>query len=107
MTPEDSGSGTLTVGQAANAFEGLMDTPANSDEQLASEQLTEEQAQEQEAEPQQEEEVVFYNSNSYFVIKSNNNMRASFSFFFFFFRLSFANRSYLILHGKESVCIYI
>lgn len=54
MTPEDSGSGTLTVGQAANAFEGLMDTPANSDEQLAGEQLTEEQAQEQEAEPQQE-----------------------------------------------------
>ena len=58
MTPEGSGSGTLTVGQAANAFEGLMDTPANSDEQLAGEQLTEEQAQEQEAEPQQEEEVV-------------------------------------------------
>ena len=58
MTPEDSGSGTLTVGQAANAFEGLMDTPANSDEQLAGEQLAEEQAQEQEAEPQQEEEVV-------------------------------------------------
>jgi hypothetical protein len=54
MTPEGSGSGTLTVGQAANAFEGLMDTPANSDEQLAGEQLTEEQAQEQEAEPQQE-----------------------------------------------------
>jgi hypothetical protein len=54
MTPEDSGSGTLTVGQAANAFEGLMDTPANSDEQLAGEQLAEEQAQEQEAEPQQE-----------------------------------------------------
>jgi hypothetical protein len=54
MTPENSGSGTLTVGQAANAFEGLMDTPANSDEQLAGEQLTEEQAQEQEAEPQQE-----------------------------------------------------
>jgi hypothetical protein len=57
MTPEDSGSGTLTVGQAANAFEGLMDTPANSDEQLAGEQLAEEQAQEQEAEPQQEEVV--------------------------------------------------
>jgi hypothetical protein len=54
MTPEGSGSGTLTVGQAANAFEGLMDTPANSDEQLAGEQLAEEQAQEQEAEPQQE-----------------------------------------------------
>ena len=62
MTPENSGSGTLTVGQAANAFEGLMDTPANSDEQLAGEQLSEEQAQAQEAEPQQEvnetEEVV-------------------------------------------------
>jgi hypothetical protein len=62
MTPDNSGSGTLTVGQAANAFEGLMDTPANSDEQLAGEQLSEEQAQAQEAEPQQEvnetEEVV-------------------------------------------------
>lgn len=56
MTPEDSGSGTLTVGQAANAFEGLMDTPANSDEQLAGEQLAEEQAQEQTAEPQQDAE---------------------------------------------------
>ena len=32
MTPED-GSGTLTVGQAANAFEGLMNTPANSQEE--------------------------------------------------------------------------
>ena len=62
MTPEDSGSGTLTVGQAANAFEGLMDTPANSAEQLAGEQEAQEQAQAQEAEPQQEveqtEEVV-------------------------------------------------
>ena len=58
MTPEDSGSGTLTVSQAANAFEGLMDTPANSTEQRAGEQEAEEQAQEQEAEPQQEEEVV-------------------------------------------------
>jgi hypothetical protein len=35
MTPEESGSGTLTVSQAANAFEGLMDTPANSSEQRA------------------------------------------------------------------------
>ncbi|CAB4126389.1 hypothetical protein UFOVP89_35 [uncultured Caudovirales phage] len=58
MTPEDSGSGTLTVSQAANAFEGLMDTPANSAEQLAGEQEAQEQAQEQEAEPQQEEEIV-------------------------------------------------
>ena len=54
MTPEDSGSGTLTVGQAANAFESLMDTPANSKEQLAGEQEAQEQAQAQEAEPQQE-----------------------------------------------------
>lgn len=58
MTPEDSGSGTLTVSQAANAFEGLMDTPANSAEQLAGEQEAQEQAQEQEAEPQQAEEIV-------------------------------------------------
>lgn len=58
MTPEESGSGTLTVSQAANAFEGLMDTPANSTEQLAGEQETQEQAQEQEAEPQQEAEQV-------------------------------------------------
>ena len=57
MTPEESGSGTLTVGQAANAFEGLMDTPANSTEQSAGEQETE-QVLEQEAEPQQEDEVV-------------------------------------------------
>lgn len=57
MTPEDSGSGTLTVGQAANAFESLMDTPANSAEQLAGEQEAEQQAQAQEAEPQQEEEI--------------------------------------------------
>jgi hypothetical protein len=35
MTPENSGSGELTVGQAANAYEGLIDTPANSAEQLA------------------------------------------------------------------------
>jgi len=58
MTPEESGSGTLTVSQAANAFEGLMDTPANSTEQLAGEQETQEQAQEQEAESQQEAEQV-------------------------------------------------
>jgi len=57
MTPEDSGSGTLTVSQAANAFEGLMDTPANSTEQRAGEQEAE-QALEQEAEPQQETEQV-------------------------------------------------
>ena len=55
MTPEESGSGTLTVSQAANAFEGLMDTPANSSEQRAGE-LEAEQALEQEAEPQQEEQ---------------------------------------------------
>ena len=57
MTPEESGSGTLTVSQAANAFEGLMDTPANSTEQRAGE-LEAEQALEQEAEPQQEAEQV-------------------------------------------------
>ena len=57
MTPEESGSGTLTVSQAANAFEGLMDTPANSSEQRAGE-LEAEQALEQEAEPQQETEQV-------------------------------------------------
>ena len=57
MTPEDSGSGTLTVSQAANAFEGLMDTPANSTEQRAGE-LEAEQVLEQEAEPQQEAEEV-------------------------------------------------
>jgi hypothetical protein len=55
MTPEDSGSGTLTVSQAANAFEGLMDTPANSSEQRAGEQEAE-QSSEQEAEPQHEEQ---------------------------------------------------
>jgi len=54
MTPENSGSGTLTVGQAANAFEGLMNTPANSTEQLEGEQETE-QVEAQEAEPQTEE----------------------------------------------------
>ena len=54
MTPENSGSGELTVNQAANAFEGLMNTPANSAEQLAGEQETE-QAEAQEAEPQTEE----------------------------------------------------
>jgi hypothetical protein len=57
MTPEESGSGTLTVSQAANAFEGLMDTPANSSEQRAGEQEAE-QVLEQEAEPQQETEQV-------------------------------------------------
>jgi hypothetical protein len=54
MTPENSGSGELTVNQAANAFEGLMNTPANSQEQLAGEQEAE-QAEAQEAEPQTEE----------------------------------------------------
>jgi len=54
MTPENSGSGELTVNQAANAFEGLMSTPANSQEQLAGEQEAE-QAEVQEAEPQTEE----------------------------------------------------
>ncbi len=56
MTPEDSGSGELTVNQAANAFEGLMNTPANSEEQLAGEQQAE-QTEAQEAEPQQEAEA--------------------------------------------------
>ena len=54
MTPED-GSGTLTVGQAANAFEGLMNTPANSQEEsegVAQESL---EAEALEAEPQTEE----------------------------------------------------
>ena len=55
MTPENSGSGTLTVGQAANAFEGLMDTPANLEKQSQGELEAQEQAQAQEAEPQQEE----------------------------------------------------
>ena len=54
MTPENSGSGELTVNQAASAFEGLMNTPANSQEQLAGEQEAE-QAEAQEAEPQTEE----------------------------------------------------
>lgn len=59
MTPESSGSGELTVNQAANAFEGLMNTPANSAEQLAGEQEAE-QPEATEAEPQQEttDEVV-------------------------------------------------
>lgn len=54
MTPENSGSGELTVNQAANAFEGIMNTPANSAEQIAGEQEAE-QAEAQEAEPQTEE----------------------------------------------------
>ena len=61
MTPEQSGSGELTVGQAAQAFEGLMDTPANSKEQSEGE-LQAQEAEAPEAEPQQEveqtEEVV-------------------------------------------------
>lgn len=54
MTPENSGSGELTVNQAANAFEGLMNAPANSQEEFAGEQEAE-QAEVQEAEPQSEE----------------------------------------------------
>ena len=61
MTPEQSGSGELTVGQAAQAFEGLMDTPANSKEQSEGE-LQAQEAEAPEAESQQEveqtEEVV-------------------------------------------------
>lgn len=61
MTPEQSGSGELTVGQAAQAFEGLMDTPANSKEQSEGE-LQAQEAEAQDTEPQQEveqtEEVV-------------------------------------------------
>ena len=54
MTPE-SGSGTLTVGQAANAFEGLMDTPANSKEESEGVELESLEAEALEAEPQTEE----------------------------------------------------
>ena len=53
MTPENSGSGTLTVGQAANAFEGLMNEPANSKEQLEGENQEQENPEDQEAEPQE------------------------------------------------------
>ena len=54
MTPED-GSGTLTVGQAANAFEGLMNTPANSQEESEGVEQESLEAEALEAEPQTEE----------------------------------------------------
>jgi hypothetical protein len=50
MTPED-GSGTLTVNQAANAFESLMDTPANSQEESEGVEQEPVEAEAQEAEP--------------------------------------------------------
>lgn len=53
MTPE-SGSGTLTVGQAANAFESLMDTPANSKEESEGVEQEPVKAEAQEAEPEEE-----------------------------------------------------
>ena len=57
MTPED-GSGTLTVGQAANAFEGLMNTPANSQEESEGVEQESLEAEAPEAEPQEEVEEV-------------------------------------------------
>ena len=54
MTP-DNGSGELTVSTAANAFEGLMNTPANSKEQSDGEVQEQVEAEAQEAEPQAEE----------------------------------------------------
>ena len=57
MTPED-GSGTLTVGQAANAFEGLMNTPANSQEESEGVEQEPVEAEAPEAEPQEEVEEV-------------------------------------------------
>ena len=56
MTPED-GSGTLTVGQAANAFEGLMNTPANSQEESEGVEQESLEAEAPEAEPQEEVEA--------------------------------------------------
>ena len=53
MTPED-GSGTLTVNQAANAFESLMDTPANSKEESEGVEQEPVEAEAQEAEPEEE-----------------------------------------------------
>ena len=53
MTPED-GSGTLTVGQAANAFEGLMNTPANSQEESEGVEQESLEAEAPEAEPEEE-----------------------------------------------------
>lgn len=58
MTPDGSGSGTLTVSQAANAFEGLMD---NNQELNGQPEVVEEQpveAEAQEAEPQEVTEEV-------------------------------------------------
>jgi hypothetical protein len=54
MTP-DNGSGELTVSTAANAFEGLMNTPANSKEESEGEVQEQVEAEAQEAEPQTEE----------------------------------------------------
>ena len=54
MTPEN-GNGELTVSTAANAFEGLMNTPANSKEQSEGEVQEQVEAEAQEAEPQTEE----------------------------------------------------
>jgi len=54
MTPEN-GNGELTVSTAANAFEGLMNTPANSKEQSDGEVQEQVEAEAQEAEPQTEE----------------------------------------------------
>lgn len=58
MTPESSGSGTLTVGQAAQAFEGLMDTPANSKEQSEGELLQAQEADGASENEQPQEEIV-------------------------------------------------
>ena len=54
MTPED-GNGELTVSTAANAFEGLMNTPANSKEESEGVEQEPVEAEAQEAEPQEEE----------------------------------------------------
>lgn len=53
MTPE-AGSGTLTVGQAANVFEGLMNAPANSKEESEGVEQEPVEAEAQEAEPEVE-----------------------------------------------------
>ena len=58
MTPESSGSGTLTVGQAANAFEGLMNDNAELSGKPAEPQVEQVEASDQEVEPQQETEQV-------------------------------------------------
>ena len=54
MTPQ-SGSGELTLGQAANALEGLFDTPEDSKEQPEGEVEQAVQAEEVETEPQEAE----------------------------------------------------